>query len=379
MRTLALPIACLSLLAVGCDGPNLNVLSIHADLGAAADAAMCAARDEACTTAQPCCAPYVCSAISGAMQCAESLPPPDMAGITGDMGLGGPWTSMTSNTTSDLYGVWAETPTSIYAVGGSPGSTSGSSGVIAHFDGSAWSVATNLVNLVGISSNIAVGEYGDEGSAIYRNTTTWTTRDILLAGVLRGVAVEAFGAYVVGDNGNLRFTTEPGIAGSWGALTSGTPQALRGVWGVSPGDTYAVGDNGTILRATSASVITPAPGSWALPASGSSSSLRGVWGSGVNDVYVVGESTPVILHSTNGGTTWGKATLPVGTGGIFAVWGSSGTDVYAVGAAGGILHSAGSDVWTTVSSPTSADLLAVWGASDGHVYAVGRGGVIVRK
>jgi len=360
----------------GCDDTNLNVLSLNSDLGQGGDATMvCAARDQSCGPSQPCCGPYVCTPVAaGASLCAESVLPTDMAVVTG------PWSTMSSNTTTDLYGLWGDSPTNIYAVGGTPGATAGNPGVIVRWDGSAWSATSNLVNLLGISGNIAVGEYGGEGSAIYGAGSTWSSREVLAPGSTRGVMVEAFGAYAVGDSGRLLFTTEPGVAGSWGTLTSGTPEFLRGLWGVSPGATYAVGDSGTILRATSASAITPAPGAWAQPAggSGSSSSLRGVWGTG-SDVYVVGESPPVILHSSNGGTSWSKVTLPVGTGGLFAVWGSASTDLYAVGAAGGIVHSAGSDVWTTVASPTSKDLLAVWGASDGHVYAVGQSGTIIRK
>jgi hypothetical protein len=63
-------------------------------------------------------------------------------------------------------------------------------------------------------------------------------------------------------------------------MTSGTDVSLRGVWGTSWSDVYAVGMGGTILHYDGIS--------WSSMTSGTSEELEGVWGTASNDVYAVG-------------------------------------------------------------------------------------------
>ena len=287
------------------------------------------------------------------------------------------WTVETSGTMTDLYGVSGTSPTDVTAVGGTPGMTS-NSGVIVHRDSTGWTASAQLVNLLAISGNTAVGEYGMEASEVYHHTS-WSGREILVgAATAHGVWQAPVGTYAVGDNGVLFYTTESGIAGSWGTLPSPTNHALFGVFGVStslPDDVYVVGASGLILHSTNGGPgMTPM---WTATTVGSST-LTGVWGSSANDIYVVGTAPAVILHSTDGGTTWKSTTPPGSPLGLYAIAGRSANDVYAVGATGGVaLHSTGNDVWTEETLPTTKDLFGVWVASTGDAFAVGRGGTIV--
>lgn len=285
------------------------------------------------------------------------------------------WVAVSSGTTTDLYDVSGAGASDVVAVGGVPADTSGTSGVAVRWNGTAWTITTNLVNLMSISGGTAVGVYAGEGSESYWNGTTWAAREILGAGFMRGTWEASPGTYAVGDNGNLVYTSETGIAGSWGAATSNTTNALYSVWGSSTSDIFAVGDGGVILHNTTAGI--GVPGTW-VNSTHTSSTLTGVWGSSASDVYVVGAGPAVILHSTNGGTSWTTMSPPSAVG-LNAVGGISASDVYAVGATGVIFHSFGNDVWTAETSPTTVDLFGVWEAVSGDVYAVGRGGTILHK
>jgi len=211
----------------------------------------------------------------------------------------------------------------------------------------------------------------------YWNGLSWTAHDVLGAGSLRGTWETSPGTYAVGDNGQLHFTSETGIPGSWSNLTSNTTNALYAVWGSSMSDVYVVGAGGVILHNINAGPS--GSGTWVKTTQGSST-LRAVWGSSANDVYIVGEAPAVILHSTNGGASWTPATLPAPAIGLYGVSGQGPNDIYVVGATGGLaFHSTGNDTWTTEALPTTKDLFGVSVASTGDAYAVGRGGTILHK
>jgi hypothetical protein len=293
-----------------------------------------------------------------------------------------PWTLVSSGTTVDLYSIWGKGTNDYVAVGGNPTVTTGNSGVAARWNGTSWTLTTNLVNFLSIFGNTAVGVYGAEGSESYWYGTTWSTREVLGAGYMRGTWDASPGTYAVGDNGRIAYTSETGIPGSWGALTSGTTNTLYAVWGSSTTNVFAVGAGGVILHNSSATV--GGGGTWVKTVQ-SSSTLTGVWGSSANDVYVVGTNPAVVLHSKDGGTTW--TTTPLFEqypSGLNAITGISADDVYAVGTTdttkGVIFHSYGDDVWTPEpQTPFAVDLFGVWEAGTGDTYAVGRGGTILHR
>ncbi len=187
------------------------------------------------------------------------------------------------------------------------------------------------------------------------------------------------------------------VGGEWVPIPSGTTSGLRGVWGNSKDDVWAVGDSGRILRWRGSA--------WASVSSGTTNTLFGVWGSSETDVWAVGASGTVLRWR---GSAWLQ--VPSGTmEAIQAVWGSSVSSVWAsasqtevlrwngsswvpTGAPGlkfaGIWGSATNDIWMTrygglnrwngsawsshlVGPDPYPELRAVWGSSASDVWAVG--------
>ncbi len=146
--------------------------------------------------------------------------------------------------------------------------------------------------------------------------------------------------------------------GSWSPMTSGSTAYLRGVWGSSNNNVFAV--DGTILHYDGNNWSSQTLGDY---------QLYGVWGSSANDIYAVGSENR-ILHS-NDGNTW--TSVPGFTGGAgpwyYDVWGTSASDVFVVGASGTIWHYNGT--WTPMNSNTINQLEGVWGSSGSDVFAVG--------
>jgi len=68
---------------------------------------------------------------------------------------------------------------------------------------------------------------------------------------------------------------------------------LRGVWGRSGSDVFAVGDDGTILHYNGTS--------WSSMDSGTSEHLNGVWGHSGSDVFAVGNGGAILHYD---GTSW---------------------------------------------------------------------------
>jgi len=150
---------------------------------------------------------------------------------------------------------------------------------------------------------------------------------------------------------------------SWDTMSaSEETEVLTGVWGSSASDVFAVGEGGTILHYDGAT--------WTMTLEGKS--LNDIWGSSAEDVFAAGEG---ILHFD--GETWSAVPVPEGSPPLTGVWGSSSTDVFAVGFFGTILHYDGL-AWTRMPATfTEENLLDVWGTSGENVFAVGEGGTVL--
>jgi hypothetical protein len=162
------------------------------------------------------------------------------------------------------------------------------------------------------------------------------------------------------------------ISADYWAWQNPLPQGndLKGVWGSSSSDVYAVGNLGTILHYNG--------NAWTGVLIGTDD-LFGVWGSpsrdsngNANDIYAVGEDGAILHYN---GSAWASLTSSSPST-FYGVWGSSATDVYVVGAGGTILHFNGT-AWIPLSSGTTNDIQAIWGSSTTDVYAVGSAGTIL--
>ena len=116
-------------------------------------------------------------------------------------------------------------------------------------------------------------------------------------------------------------------ASGWKPLALGTT-ALRGIWGSSADDVWAVGDGGAIWRRKN-------HGSWAKVSSGVSTDLLGIFGLAANDIYVVG-SQSTLLHYD--GTAFTAVPGPAAADPAFSHVAGTSKDDLAV--------KAGTSVWT---------------------------------
>ena len=117
--------------------------------------------------------------------------------------------------------------------------------------------------------------------------------------------------------------------------SSGTLNNLRGVWGSSGTDVFAVGESGTILRYDGAN--------WSGMSSGTSEHLTGIWGSSETDVFAIG-GNGLILHYD--GVSWSEMWSPT-TSSLYDIWGNSGSNIFAVGYGGTCIHYDGNS-WRSI-------------------------------
>ncbi len=211
------------------------------------------------------------------------------------------------------------------------------------------------------------GYSGGTRDPVYKSTdggVTWTASYGGIPGYkdhLRGVwGSSGTDVFAVGSNGIiLRYNGT-----TWATMDSATTQELYDVWGSSGTDVFAVGTNGIILRYNGST--------WATMESNTTETLWGVWGSSGTDVFAVGNAGTIVHYD---GDTWSP--MSSGTAQFVRdVWGSSSTDVFAVGDSGTILHYDGGS-WSAMSSGTSEGLNGVWGSSSTDVFVVGYDGTIL--
>lgn len=141
---------------------------------------------------------------------------------------------------------------------------------------------------------------------------------------------------------------------------------LRGVWGSSASNVFAVGDSGVVLRFNGTS--------WTRMTTGTTAQLNDVWGSGASDVYAVTATGRLMRFN---GTSWSFVSGVQAPGALRAVWGSASNNVYAVGD-GGIMYRYNGSSWSRIRLPTREVLYAVWGSGASNVYAAGGGGALYR-
>jgi hypothetical protein len=243
--------------------------------------------------------------------------------------------------------VWGAAPNDVYAVGSH---NAVAAGAIIHFDGSGWSE----------ESNPNPAQPGDT-TVQFRSVFGLSSSDVLAVGAAYGAGPTAIAEHYDGHQ--------------WLALSlpSTANRELLDVWQSSDHDVYLVGDIQNTPSGRDEGVIDHFDGSsWTETLYGDDIHLKAVWGTSSSDVFTVGDDG-IVLHFD--GSQWTRQHTPI-TKAVHEIWGSSPTDVIAVAARGIVLHYDGS-AWSQMTSPTDRDLFGVWGSAADNVYAVGLLGVIL--
>lgn len=198
---------------------------------------------------------------------------------------------MTFPSTATIYAIWGSSGSDVFAVT--------SSGEVARFNGSSWSISTTNANplwaVYGVSSS-EVYASGENGTLLRYNGTAWTSQASALSGTLIGVWGSASNNLLsVGAASN-------GLTGlafrfngfNWSSLSVGTTRVLTSVWGPSAVDVYATGDQGTMLRFNGTS--------WQQMATGTTDLLWSVTGSptGSGAAFAVGYNSTVVSGLNSG-------------------------------------------------------------------------------
>ena len=270
-----------------------------------------------------------------------------------------------------LTSIWGATPSAVFAVGGSCGNP-----LVLRYDGTSWGTPppsctgnffSNFTSVWGNSaSDVFVANRNGMppklgGSVDHYDGHGWNFMYFVPCPM--EIQCPAFQGVWSSSSTDAFAVAEAGViahydGSNWNAQTSGTTQALYGVWGVgSAGSVFAVGAAGTILfydRST-----------WHAQTIGTSP-LYAVWGTSANDVFAVG-GAGTILHYD--GTAWTAQNSGTAQS-LYGIWGTAGNEVFAVGDGSTILHYDGA-TWTAQTTTASMNLRGIWGSSPTNVFAVG--------
>ena len=238
----------------------------------------------------------------------------------------------------------------LYSVAGKAGgmtlSIAGGGGTVLQLTGTTWKQITNSSQATLRAAAIGLGAspntyfVGDNGTALMlaNNGSSVSAKNTGTTTVLYGLSENPNGTkddlYITGAISGGR-----GYARSWdgnGAFTdqmTGTTNIPGNIYAMLCGIPYhyAAGDNGMIVRRSSASMNAD---KWMPLASPTMQILRGLWASSDNNVYAVGDAGTILQFD---GAMWRQVTSNTTTN-LRAVWGSSFNNIYAVGEGGTVLH-----------------------------------------
>ncbi len=275
---------------------------------------------------------------------------------------GSSWSLMSFPWKSPLRGVWGSSASALFVVGGDPDPIS--DGGIYRYDGSSWSLTEitgfDLYSVWGAAAD-DVYAGGDGGKVLYYNGYSWVDRSPPgLTYTVRGIwGASSSDIYAVAGPYILKFT-----GSDWFTMTDLGPGGdLRGIWGTSLSDIFAVRPGGKAYHYNGSE--------WTVSTFGDGSSqydLHGVWGTASNDVYVAGGFIDARVYRWDG-AAWADLSVPYKRF-LYAVAGAAGR-VHVFGDNGAIRSWDGS-AWERVNRYNDDyRLTGIWGSSASDVYATG--------
>ena len=206
-----------------------------------------------------------------------------------------------------------------------------------------------------------------------------TTKD------LRGVwGSSGCNVFAVGKNGNIIIGQYNGLFWYFGNIfpewnTHPIYAYPTGIWGLSDEDVYLMGyeynkgtggNEGFIYKyVNGAWDRIYCYGTW----EGNNCTIYDAWGSDSENIYFVsGEG--IIVHYEN---SMFSQLITDTLKNLYSIWGNSKDDIFVVGEGGTIIHY-DSSTWSTMISGTKENLKGVWGSSGSNVFAVGDSGTILQ-
>lgn len=257
---------------------------------------------------------------------------------------------------------------------------------------------------------LAVGGWNNPVSGVTDGVVTrsadggasWVS-DTVPGAALKAVwGTSATDVWAVGAGGGVFRSADGGATWTDVAPPTSTGFTFNGVWASSAGTVFVVGLELQPVTNRLAGVVlssTDGGATWSKTQTTPSTGDRfliDVWGSGDAELWAggaeisnVGVVNGFVMHSTDGGATWGEQSLERETASVIgAVWAAPGAGVYAAGGlaylgpqVGVLLHSASGATWSTepLTGPDGAsEFTGVWGAGPGDVYVSGGAGMIAR-
>ena len=262
------------------------------------------------------------------------------------------WTSVASNTTSNLYGIAYSNADTIVAVG------DGGTIVRSINGGKKWAKVNSPVGdqlrAVAFNGNtgLAVGISGrmlrtTNGGTTWKLLTRITTKNLYAVSMSKTMAV------ITGEEGTILVSTDNGVI--WSPKGAGTASILFGVSAID-GNAVGAGGNGAIVMSTNNGT------GWGLTIIGGALTFYyGVSMAAQLTGYTVGisGSNMIILRTDNGGFTW-MSQMVNSPNTLFGVAFTSTDNGTTVGTSGTILHTTnGGQKWNAEMSSTSHTLNAV--------------------
>ncbi|WP_394841944.1 hypothetical protein LZC95_33320 [Pendulispora brunnea] len=278
--------------------------------------------------------------------------------------------------------IWGTAPNDVWVVG-----SNRDEGIIWHYDGAAWSIVfTDNRNMRGprtvwgtsrtdvwVAGYLASGRYG----TLHWDGTAWTaaaTEAAIPASATPsdGWSIGAKDAWLVG---------EPGVPWHWNGTKwendPGFDVGVRGFWGTSPDDVWAVGHlgNDTIYCSDAKLLHGTAAGTWTQQPADTVNGLWRIWGAGSNDIWAVASPKPrgPALYRYDG-QNWAPISTTTTTDVyLHDVWGAAGNDVWIAGEYR-LSHWNGTEFknFATHFNHYARDIFhAVWGLSSNDVWTYG--------
>ena len=323
-----------------------------------------------------------------------------------------PWNSVAP---VSYFGLWSFNENNVWLTGerGTVLKWNGSTWVNYNFTAAPFNTVT-FNSIYGIS-NSDIWAVSDKNYTEHFDGTSWTyfSSTLNFTSSLKAVWMAASNnAWAVGSNGNIIHWD----GSAWAIQTSGTTQTIWDVWGTDATHVWASTTTGEILfyNGTSWSIQ--------LASTGNDDYMKGLWGTSNTDVWAVGYITGGTTAGSHiyhyDGTTWVLTnTIPnrfflkgqsidatnfwvVGSGGSIykgngttlaaqkdetndngfrCAWSADYNNSWMAGGKGGIMKWDGT-VWTqqVTASAANSDLYGMWGLSTTSIWTVGANGIILK-